>query len=64
MCQMLICDPGFYRIDNGLVHYESVSGDQAVRIAAPIAVFRASLAEGQRVLDEFDAERRVLVLRE
>lgn len=63
MCNLLLTGDRFYEIKDGVVYNRSASGDHRDTICWPIAEFRRMLAEGSRVLAEFDAEHRVLMLR-
>lgn len=55
MSYMLVSGAVFHRIENGLVYWEVVSGDDRFPKAMPISEFRDILEEGRRVMAEWDA---------
>jgi len=56
MCRMLLDGDVFYRIQGGVVYFEAVSGEKNISMCMPIADFRRSISEGQKILREWDAE--------
>lgn len=59
---MLVTGAVFHRIENGLVYWEVASGEDRYPKAMPISEFRAILREGQKIIDEFDLDHRVLAM--
>lgn len=63
MCVAMLTAPVAYRIQSGLVHMDTCSGDQKITTCMPIADFRISLAAGIALLAGWDAESRVIQMR-
>lgn len=55
MFHKLVESAHFYKIENGLVYWQTVSGDEATSKAMPIGAFRAYLDQANQLLRDFDA---------
>lgn len=60
---IIFVDRASFAIGSGIVTAELWSGGEALNFAIPIASFRAMIANGQRELDAWDEQSRVIALR-